>query len=176
MFGVGTGEILAILVIAMVVVGPERMVEFASKMGRFIAQFRQQTDSVTKEFREAFSLELDEGESGEKDSAQEGIPAIDATEIEDQVSPELESELAAALVDGEIEVDLSEGDEAEVEPALDEELDEEMAEAIEPILVEVAALVPEDEDVEPTVIESAVLVIDEGEVAVGESSTLEGEA
>jgi len=63
-----------------------------------------------------------------------------------------------------------------VEPALDEELDEEMAEAIEPILVEVAALVPEDEDVEPTVIESAVLVIDEGEVAVGESSTLEGEA
>ena len=102
MFGVGTGEILAILVIAMVVVGPERMVEFASKMGRFIAQFRQQTDSVTKEFREAFSLELDEGdgdegESGEKDSAQEGIPAIAATEIEDQVSPDLESELAAAL-------------------------------------------------------------------------------
>ncbi|MFH1084330.1 MAG: twin-arginine translocase TatA/TatE family subunit [Chloroflexota bacterium] len=57
MFGVGTGEILLILVIAMLVVGPERMVTFARQAGELLAKFRQQTDSVTSEFREALSLD-----------------------------------------------------------------------------------------------------------------------
>ena len=57
MLGIGTGEIILILVIAVLVVGPERMVVFARQAGRLLAQFRQQSDSMTKEFREALALE-----------------------------------------------------------------------------------------------------------------------
>lgn len=57
MFGIGTGEIIAILIITMLVVGPERMVELAGTLGRMIAKFRRETDSMTQEFREALSIE-----------------------------------------------------------------------------------------------------------------------
>lgn len=57
MFGIGTGELLLILVIAVLVIGPEKMVEFAGKLGRFIAKFRQQSDEVTREFREALAVD-----------------------------------------------------------------------------------------------------------------------
>jgi sec-independent protein translocase protein TatA len=58
MFGIGLMELLTILVLATVVLGPERMVDFARQLGRWMAKFRAETDSVTKEFREAFNLEL----------------------------------------------------------------------------------------------------------------------
>lgn len=58
MFGIGIGEIILILIIGILVVGPERMVVFARDAGRLLAKFRRETDSVSKEFREA--LELDD--------------------------------------------------------------------------------------------------------------------
>ena len=58
MFGVGSGEIILILVIAMLVVGPERMVTFARDAGEMLAKFRRETDSVTSEFKEALSLDI----------------------------------------------------------------------------------------------------------------------
>ncbi|MBC7236055.1 MAG: twin-arginine translocase TatA/TatE family subunit [Chloroflexi bacterium] len=57
MFGIGTGEILLILIITMLVVGPERMVQLAGQMGRMLAKLRQETDSMTQEFRDALNLE-----------------------------------------------------------------------------------------------------------------------
>ena len=62
MFGIGSGEIDMILVVAMVVVGPERMVQFAQDAGRILAKFRQQTDGLTQEFREALALDMGEEE------------------------------------------------------------------------------------------------------------------
>jgi len=191
MFGLGTGEIFLILVITMMVVGPERMVELSSQFGRAIAKFRAQTDEVTKEFREAFTLE-----SGEEDAAEStgqtveaqvssgseeivsaertapgGLPAevADAVPTEPALleAPDLaEPPGAPVFVDGEIEImpllagDATEGGEA----ALDEE----------PVAIQVAELVPEDEDVEPTVIEGAVLVRDED--VADDASQSEGEA
>ena len=190
MFGVGTGELIAILAIAVLVVGPERMVEFARQAGKFIGQFRQQTDSVTKEFREAFSLELDdEDESEAKESKPDTKRAVQeepslvtapdgseggATDIPEQAPLDLKEELAAALVDGEIEVMPSEEDNTGASALWDEE-DEDMAEQIEPVLVQIAELVPEDEEVEPTVIETAVLVADEGESDIAENDRSENE-
>ena len=71
MFGIGTGEIILILVIAVLIVGPERMVVFARQAGRLLAQFRQQSDSMTKEFREALALEELEKEFGSAKAALE---------------------------------------------------------------------------------------------------------
>ncbi|MHB0859366.1 MAG: Sec-independent protein translocase family protein [Anaerolineae bacterium] len=59
-FGVGAGEIILILIIAMMIMGPERMVKMSGEMGRLLVKLRRETDGVTREFREAFNLELGE--------------------------------------------------------------------------------------------------------------------
>ncbi len=64
MFGIGTGELILILVIAMLVVGPERMVEYSRRGGRLLAKIRAQTSEVSKEFREA----LDASPDGDPDN------------------------------------------------------------------------------------------------------------
>jgi sec-independent protein translocase protein TatB len=80
MFGVGTGEILLILVIAMLVVGPEKMVEFASTLGHMVAKLREETDSVTREFREALNTEAAQVEEGE--ATPEVAAAVEATGVQ----------------------------------------------------------------------------------------------
>jgi len=174
MFGVGTGEILLILVIAMLVVGPERMVEFSRTMGRMIVQLRHTTDEATKEFREAFAVdelkelkkELESGVVESSDVAPAATPALPAPESPGsagasapaEVSPEpaetvtLKEVLGDELVDGEIEVEPAAETPATIarsEPA---------AEASEAISIELTSLVPEDPDVAPTIIETAEMV------------------
>ena len=53
--GIGTGELILILIIAAMVVGPERMVELSRTAGRLLGKLRRETDGITKEFREAIS-------------------------------------------------------------------------------------------------------------------------
>jgi sec-independent protein translocase protein TatB len=184
MFGVGTGEVLLVLVIAMLVVGPERMVAFARDMGQLLAHFRQETDSVTEEFRDALSVEPGAEEEGEAEAATaapvaegEHAPAVstaeevpgaetqaalpagqDATsESEEEVEPVPAGASTHAFVDGEREEFAS--------PLQDGEDDE-------PVLIIVGEPVPKDEDVEPTVIEGPVLVMDEEDAEGGEGQDL----
>ncbi len=68
--GVGTGELIVVLIIAALVVGPERMVVLAGRFGRWLVKARRMLDEATAEFRDAtqevrdaFSLETGEGEA-----------------------------------------------------------------------------------------------------------------
>jgi len=67
--GIGTPELILILVIAVLVVGPEKLVELATKMGHWVAKIRSMSDGATKEFREA--LEIDDIEQSFKEIANE---------------------------------------------------------------------------------------------------------
>jgi sec-independent protein translocase protein TatB len=58
MVGIGSGELILILIIAILVVGPEQMVKFSAQIGRLIARLRAETNDVTREFRDAFDLEI----------------------------------------------------------------------------------------------------------------------
>jgi Tat protein translocase TatB subunit len=53
MFGIGTGEILLLLVIALIVLGPERMPKLARDLGRAVAEFRRTSDELRAEFLNA---------------------------------------------------------------------------------------------------------------------------
>jgi sec-independent protein translocase protein TatB len=53
LFGVGLPELLLILVIAMLVVGPKRLPEMAAQLARFIRAFRAYTSSISRDFNEA---------------------------------------------------------------------------------------------------------------------------
>ena len=56
MFGIGTGELLLLLVIALIVLGPERMPKLARDLGRAMAEFRRTSDDLRNEFLNADKL------------------------------------------------------------------------------------------------------------------------
>jgi len=46
MFNVGTGEMIMIAVVALLVLVPQRLPELARRIGKFLREFRRQTDDV----------------------------------------------------------------------------------------------------------------------------------
>jgi Tat protein translocase TatB subunit len=56
MFNVGGGEILVILLLALLVLGPDRLPEYARKAGRYMNEFRRLTGGFQEEFRQAMDL------------------------------------------------------------------------------------------------------------------------
>ena len=56
MFGIGTEELLLILVIALVVLGPERMPKLARDLGRLVGDFRRTSDELRNEFLNADTI------------------------------------------------------------------------------------------------------------------------
>lgn len=53
MFGIGPTELLVILVVALLVLGPKRLPELARSLGKGLAEFRRATADVTAELDEA---------------------------------------------------------------------------------------------------------------------------
>lgn len=74
MFGIGTGELLLVMLIALIVLGPERMPKLARDLGRALADFRRTSDELRNEFLNADKY-LDVAAS----SAPAEPPAIAAT-------------------------------------------------------------------------------------------------
>ena len=51
MFGIGMPELLLIMAIALVVLGPKKLPEMARALGKALGEFRRVTDEVKEEFR-----------------------------------------------------------------------------------------------------------------------------
>jgi TatA/E family protein of Tat protein translocase len=55
MLGIDFPEILIILVLALILFGPEKLPEYAAKLGRFVAHMRQASSEVTKPLQQAIT-------------------------------------------------------------------------------------------------------------------------
>lgn len=56
MFNVGGGELLLILFLALIVLGPEKLPDFARKVGRVSSELRRMSQGFQQEMREAIDF------------------------------------------------------------------------------------------------------------------------
>jgi Tat protein translocase TatB subunit len=56
MFGIGITELLVILVVALIVLGPQRLPEVAKALGKGLAELRRASSGLTDELREAAQI------------------------------------------------------------------------------------------------------------------------
>lgn len=61
MFGIGSTELLVILLVALIVLGPRSLAGFSSKLGRLIGEFRR----VSTDFQRTLNLEAAQAEARE---------------------------------------------------------------------------------------------------------------
>jgi len=61
MFNVGGGEILVIMVLALIVLGPDKLPEAARQAGKYLSEFRRMSQGFQNEIRTAMDLTGDSG-------------------------------------------------------------------------------------------------------------------
>jgi len=66
MFGIGMPELLLILGLALIVLGPKKLPELAKALGKGLAEFRRATDDLKNEFRQ-MEREVEEASSSPLD-------------------------------------------------------------------------------------------------------------
>ena len=57
-FGIGPGELVVIMVLALLIFGPGKLPETARALGRVVREFRKYSLSMTKDFKSEFEKEL----------------------------------------------------------------------------------------------------------------------
>jgi sec-independent protein translocase protein TatA len=65
MFGIGMPELMVIMVVALIVLGPSRLPEIARALGKGLAEFRRATSDVNEEIRKAQRAIEDEARAAE---------------------------------------------------------------------------------------------------------------
>ena len=71
MFGIGAPELVIILVVALVVLGPKRLPELARGLGRTLGEFRRATSGITEELGNARVMLEEEVRQAEQTAQQE---------------------------------------------------------------------------------------------------------
>ncbi|HEX7408924.1 MAG TPA: Sec-independent protein translocase protein TatB [Candidatus Binatia bacterium] len=79
MFGIGTPELLVILVVALIVLGPERLPEVARVLGRAMAELRRATSGLTDELHNAKILLEEQAQAAMREQAKPKPPDVPAT-------------------------------------------------------------------------------------------------
>ena len=86
MFDIGFWELIIIAVIALLILGPERLPAFARQAGNWLSEIRRLAYNLQKELQQAWPVEEDELKTQRKetnDSAQSAEPLIPSSDNRD---------------------------------------------------------------------------------------------
>lgn len=93
MFGIGMPELILILAVALIILGPKRLPEIARALGKGLSEFRRATDELKDEFRQiereveetsAQATNVDDPVLGKKAEASSPDPASSTQTIESE--------------------------------------------------------------------------------------------
>lgn len=88
MFGIGMPELLLILGLALIVLGPKKLPELAKALGKGLAEFRRATDDLKEEFHK---MEREVEDTADKSAADEPNPQEPVSQTaKTDISPEPE--------------------------------------------------------------------------------------
>ena len=87
MFGIGMPELVVIMVVALIVLGPKRLPEAARGLGKAFAELRRATSGITEELDNA-QIMLDEEVRAAERSAQASAAALPASSPRSSDTPE----------------------------------------------------------------------------------------
>jgi len=101
-FGIGLPELVVIVVVAIVVFGPDRLPDFARQTGRFVRQVRQFTQSARDDIRAELGPEFADFEISDLDPRRAVRKYIQDAWDDSEDQPEPARSGHRPLVDGEL--------------------------------------------------------------------------
>jgi Tat protein translocase TatB subunit len=102
MFNIGSGELALIAVVALLVLGPKRLPELARGIGKFMREFRRQTDEVRGVVeREFYKMDEDVGmHDGPQLSVPEGLEHTQLAHHDEHMPAQLNEHVPSQLTAG----------------------------------------------------------------------------
>lgn len=90
MFGIGMPELMVIMVIALIVIGPQKLPELAKSLGKGLAEFKRATDDFKR------SIETTAEVKEQPSTVADAKPEPDQAEVSAAAAEELKPEAHAA--------------------------------------------------------------------------------
>jgi sec-independent protein translocase protein TatB len=85
MFNVGTGELVVVLLLALIILGPDKLPEVARQIGRWRGEFQRISGGFQREFQQAMDSAMATPPTADEDESGTGsfsLPAITGQEAE----------------------------------------------------------------------------------------------
>lgn len=91
MFGIGLPELILIMIVALLVVGPKKLPELARSLGKAIGNIKRMTDDVKQTFEDEF-----QGMETEEDRHEDTVESEETGKVRDEETKDVQQEKGAS--------------------------------------------------------------------------------